>query len=82
MPYIKDHKRFALEAGARLPETPGELNFLLTTNILNYCDERPIDYATYNEVLGVLEACKLEFYRRKLVPYEEAKIILNGDVYA
>jgi hypothetical protein len=29
----------------------------------------------------VLESVKLEFYRRKVAPYEEHKRIVNGDVY-
>jgi len=32
-------------------------------------------------VIGALEACKLEFYRRAVVPYEDKKIKENGDVY-
>lgn len=35
----------------------------------------------YDDVAGALECCKLEFYRRVAVPYEEAKIKLNGDCY-
>lgn len=33
------------------------------------------------DVLGALECCKLEFYRRVAVPYEDRKITLNGDCY-
>jgi hypothetical protein len=32
-------------------------------------------------VVGALEACKLEFYRRVVTPYEENKMKENGDVY-
>jgi len=33
------------------------------------------------DVLGALEGAKQEFYRRKVVQYEENKIAENGDVY-
>lgn len=35
----------------------------------------------YADIQGALECCKLEFYRRVAVPYEDRKIKLNGDVY-
>jgi hypothetical protein len=33
------------------------------------------------DAVGAIECCKLEFYRRVAVPYEERKIKTNGDVY-
>lgn len=63
-------------------ETPGDLNFAITKMIRWYLDEvKNHDYESYNEVVGVLECCKLEFYRRMAAPYEEEKIDENGDVY-
>lgn len=32
-------------------------------------------------LLGVVASAQAEFYRRVAVPYEDAKIALNGDVY-
>jgi len=40
-----------------------------------------IRYASLNEVIGVLECVKQEFYRKKVVPYEKRKIKENSDVY-
>lgn len=37
-------------------------------------------YAQQNEIIGMLESCKLEWYRREVAPYEEEKIKQNGDV--
>jgi hypothetical protein len=34
-----------------------------------------------NDIIGALEACKLEFYRRLVSHYEDIKIRSNGDVY-
>jgi hypothetical protein len=38
-------------------------------------------YAWYNEIIGVLECAKLEFYRRAISIYENDAIKRNGDIY-
>ena len=83
MPYITKGQRALLLSGSP-PTTEGELNFLLTTKCLeyiqhNYCDS--VNYGVINEVIGALECAKQEFYRRVAIPYEEKKILENGDVY-
>lgn len=80
MPYVEDDVRHALEMGASM-ETPGELNFKITMLIREYQQERSLSYQTINDILGALEGAKLEFYRRVAVPYENAKMAENGDVY-
>lgn len=71
---------------------PGSLNYLFTRVIQEYLrlkgfdkdkldSPSKINYDMLNEVIGVLECCKQEFYRRMVVPYETKKIIENGDVY-
>lgn len=78
MPYIKFIDKF--EVHKRGAKTSGELNFHITTLILNYLGDN-YNYQKINDVIGALESCKLEFYRRLVVPYEEKKIKENGDVY-
>lgn len=63
------------------PATPGELNFIFTETALAYLHGKVTNYATLAEVIGAFEAAKLEFYRRRVVPYEDKKIAENGDVY-
>lgn len=79
MPYIDPKYR----AAARLaPTTPGELNYAITMLIKGYvCGEHPASYTTFNEVVGAIESAKLEFYRRIVVPFEQGKMVENGDVY-
>lgn len=77
MPYIKQEDR-ARVLQTLLPANSGELNFLLTTIILEYVGKP--SYAKINDVLGALEGAKLEFYRRTVVPYENFKITENGDI--
>jgi hypothetical protein len=85
MPYIerKDRKKFQ-EALNVLPAalTAGELNYLLTCICQQYIENQKFCYQTLNDVVGALEGCKIEFYRRIVAPYEGVKIADNGDVYA
>jgi hypothetical protein len=81
MPYNNLDRRVEIDSGDS-PETPGELNYLLTSLCLEYIGMAPVlSYELLNEVIGVLECAKMEFYRRVGVPYEENKILDNGDVY-
>ena len=80
MPYISQHARSLLKAG-RQPETLGELNYVITSLCLDWLSEFEGGYGTYAAIVGMLETVKLELYRRAVVPYEEAKIQENGDVY-
>lgn len=88
MPYIKQEARAELrgaikrmlddlEAG-RGP-VPGEINYVISSIIWHIFDAEPC-YNTANALLGVLEGVKLEFYRRKVAPYEDEKIKENGDL--
>ena len=81
MPYITMVQRDAL--AERPPTTPGELNYLITKLVLEYARNSYglLSYQSINDVLGALEGAKLEFYRRVAVPYENAKMAENGDVY-
>ena len=84
MPYIKEEQRQEIMDG-RMPADAGELNYFLTMCLLNYITEHTKDapnYAMYNEVIGVLECLKLEFYRRAVAPYEDVKSESNGDVFS
>lgn len=80
MPYIDEELRGPLARKVMFPCTPGELNFLITSNIVDYLPANP-RYDDYNKIIGVLECVKMEFYRRMVAPYEDDKIKENGDVY-
>ena len=38
-------------------------------------------YSKINDVVGAMECCKLELYRRMAANYEDKKASENGDVY-
>src|SRR3990167_623354 len=84
MPYIPQRTRsIILDATGKVDptaiETVGELNFAITHLVNTFC--KGDSYTAFNEVMGVLESAKLEFYRRRVAPYEDNKIAENGDVY-
>lgn len=79
MPYVPQYDRKELQV--RSPKTPGELNYVITTIILDYIEDHTKNYETLNSVVGALECAKLELYRRLIAPYEDSKIEQNGDVY-
>lgn len=80
MPYITKQEIDALAEKDTPPATAGQLNFCITTLCLDFLGTAP-RYQDYNDVIGALEACKLEFYRRAVAPYEDVKKDSNGDVY-
>lgn len=88
MPYIKQSSRKKLEGGidvlvdGLLLQGPGEFNYAITEILIQGIEltTNP-SYAKLNEALGILEAVKLELYRRVAAPYEDQKIKENGDAY-
>jgi hypothetical protein len=79
MPYVDQADKDLLDAGFD-PSTPGQLTYVLTKKVTEYLGATP-RYADFAEVLGCLEATKLELYRRGVTPYEDRKCAENGDVY-
>lgn len=80
MPYIADDKRRAdLDSGFE-PVSAGELTYLLFRLVRGYWCSRPIGFQTASDILGALRSTQLEFERRLLAPYEDAKKADNRDV--
>lgn len=81
MPYIHPKLRPNLKLGSAKARTAGELNFKLTSCLVQYWTTHEQNYQTINDMIGALEGAKLEFYRRVVGPYEDVKRAMNGDVY-
>lgn len=79
MPYIKKEQRFDVSI---VTGEPGHLNYAITKLCDNYLRFVGKSYSNINAVIGALECAKQEFYRRIATPYEDRKIIKNGDVYS
>lgn len=94
MPYIKEEARVFLdECIENMTQCLTEGNkltddeFLTVLGEINYCFSRilsgsmgKISYSKIAMITGVLENIKQEFYRRIAEPYENKKIIENGDI--
>ena len=94
MPYIKKELREELEQPLndiigplqdilidRKIDRAGILNYVITTLIDScYGPLSDAKYKDYNEAIGMLECCKLEFYRKAAAPYEDLKERENGSV--
>lgn len=79
MPYIKkEQQKFPLLSDLSSITHAGFLNWAITKILLA---TQPKRYEDFNKLIGVLECCKLEFYRRAVAVYEDKKIKDNGDVY-
>jgi len=93
MPYIEQHIRTELDPKIdelktvlincdKAYELPGCLNYVITRLILDTLGLKK--YPRYWKIviaMGTLITVAFELYRRVAVPYEEKKIIQNGDVY-
>ena len=77
MPYVKEERRNIWLR--EKPTTPGDLNYDITSLVLDYITEHGLNYNLgINAVIGAMECAKLVLYRRLAVPYEDAKILENG----
>lgn len=87
MPYIKKDSRPYFDAyignlerdNNGVPYTAGELNYFISKLLWRQFYHSK-SYAKANEIVGLLECIKQEFYRRVVGPYEDVKCQENGDV--
>lgn len=89
MPYVDNATRQLLDSSLdavacriakMLSARPGDMNYAISALIKKVYGTN-LRYADYNEIIGVLEDAKLEFYRRRVGPYEDKKILEHGDLY-
>jgi len=84
MPYIKEERRKSFRtlikrlAGGILNE--GEMNYVVFKIMKEWIDIHGKNYKNLSSCISALENSKLEFYRRCVGPYEDEKIIENGDI--
>jgi hypothetical protein len=71
-------------SGSDISALPGILNYCITVLIKTtykiVSGKAKLSYADHNSAIGMLECAKQEFYRRNTAPYEDEKVIENGDV--
>ena len=72
-----NHEAWADEDFGNIQKT-GVLNYIITKIALGIGFSSR--YGNMNDIIGAMECCKLELYRRFAIPYENKKILENGDV--
>lgn len=82
MPYVSKDRRRHLDRKLEnfFISDVGSMNYVLTKLINNYCHINNLSYRTINDIIGVLECVKQEFYRRVAVEFENKKVKENGDI--
>jgi hypothetical protein len=95
MPYIKPDRRLKynllLEVLARIIAEENANNCTSFVGDWNYCITKLIkstlkvencnkNYTQQNEIMGMFECCKHEWYRKEVAPYEDLKAKENGEV--
>ncbi len=58
----------------------GDVNYIVSSIIWNVFRKVGPSYTLGNNLVGVLECVKQEFYRRQLAIHEDKKILENGDI--
>ncbi len=89
MPYIRKSDRVHLDGDLNsliikldlVPEDQmvGQLNYCISKIVWALFNKNNC-YSRANALMGVLASAQSEFYRRKVAPYEEAKILNHGDI--
>jgi len=84
MPYITQGKRNRidpyLEQINEIIYEKGELTYCLYKLCSLYLKTRRISYETLSTTMSCLEDAKLEWHRKRMIPYEDKKIRENGDI--
>ena len=93
MPYIKQEQRVQVDAqikelansilntiGDDKTQRAGVLNYTITKLLSEVYTLDEVRYNDLNEIIGMFECCKHEFYRMAAAPYENLKRLENGSV--
>lgn len=83
MPYIKmeDRLKFnTLICEANKIDNCGDLNYVVSNLCLEYLKKKGKRYQNINDIMGALTCVQQELYRRVFAPYEDEKIVENGDI--
>ena len=93
MPYIKKEQRVQVDAqikelansilntiGDDKTQRAGVLNYTITKLLPEVYTLDKVRYSDLNEIIGMFECCKHEFYRMVAAPYENLKLLENGSV--
>ena len=84
MPYIVSFRRDKMdphiEELANLVKSEGEMNYCIFKLASLLIERMGESYDNYSMCGSAMEHAKLEWYRRRVAPYEDRKIKENGDI--
>ena len=93
MPYIKQEQRVQVDTqikelansilntiGDDKTQRAGVLNYTITKLLSEVYTLDKVRYNDLNEIIGMFECSKQEFYRMGVIPYENLKRLENGSV--
>lgn len=89
MPYIKKEKRGQFKKpideiskllAADEENIEGNMNYIISRLFANHLRFK-LNYKQLNAMVGMLECCKMELYRKMAAPYENEKCKENGEAY-
>lgn len=89
MPYIKDSRRKEIDDVIddlidEIKTNPGgmhgDLNYVIARTI-DGCLGKDLSYKNLQDMIGMLECCKMEIINRLVTPYEIRKCKDNGEVF-
>lgn len=84
MPYITDkrkkHFEEVIHALSTYIETKGDLNYVICELTGQFITRTGVSYTKMSEKIDAVHDAEAELRRRLLDPYEDQKIIENGDV--
>lgn len=93
MPYIKQEQRVQVDTqikelansilntiGDDKTQCAGVLNYAITKLLSEVYTLDKVRYNDLNEIIGMFECSKHEFYRMVAAPYENLKLLENGSV--
>lgn len=84
MPYIEDPDKRemadALNDLSMFIESKGDLNYAICELVGRFILDGDLSYTNISEKIDAVHDAEAELRRRLLVPYEDLKILENGDV--
>ena len=83
MPYIppnERHRLFQVFSLSEKIETLGQLTYVIYVLCLEWLGRQGVNYANYASVMGALECCTTELYRKEVAGYEDEKELQNGEI--
>lgn len=84
MPYVTPERRRQLNDWTEVKAigNAGELNYVVSSLMYDFVERKGLKYQVVAEVQAAVHGALVEFERRLVGPYEDQKVLENGDIPA